>query len=238
MQMRVVTWNCNGAFRRKFSELSATGADVLIIQECENPATSKSAAYRDWCGEAYLWVGDSPSKGLGVFPQKGNPIVPISNPIGRARHFLPFSILDIPICAVWAHRDPTGPLDYIGQVWNLIQARPDWLPHPKCILAGDFNSSPIWDKKRAPCNHSAVVLALADMGLRSAYHDVWPDLPGAESRPTFFMQRNLMKPYHIDYAFVGKGWVVKDVTVGAAKTWLAHSDHVPVVFELSECVQD
>ena len=36
--MRIVTWNCNGAFRKKYSRLKIDDKypDILVIQECEN----------------------------------------------------------------------------------------------------------------------------------------------------------------------------------------------------------
>lgn len=65
-RLRIVTWNCNGALRRKWPALERFDADVLTIQECEDPAQSADAAYRAWAGD-YLWTGTDKNKGLGVF---------------------------------------------------------------------------------------------------------------------------------------------------------------------------
>ncbi|MDQ5897517.1 MAG: hypothetical protein QG612_1603 [Pseudomonadota bacterium] len=66
--MRIVTWNCGGALRRKRAALAALDADVLVIQECENPAVSTDRDYRDWADRhAGLWTGQSRHKGLAVW---------------------------------------------------------------------------------------------------------------------------------------------------------------------------
>ena len=61
--MRLVTWNCAGALRRKTAALDVLAADVLVIQECEDPA---SADYAGWA-ENYIWAGALRYKGIGVF---------------------------------------------------------------------------------------------------------------------------------------------------------------------------
>jgi exonuclease III len=35
--LKILTWNCNGAFRRKFDALLQFDADIIVIQECEDP---------------------------------------------------------------------------------------------------------------------------------------------------------------------------------------------------------
>lgn len=54
-RMRIVSWNCNGAFRRKFHLLEDLEPDVVVIQECENPDLYQNA-FADWANN-FLWAG-------------------------------------------------------------------------------------------------------------------------------------------------------------------------------------
>lgn len=56
--MKIITWNCNGAFRKKYEHLMSLNANILVIQECENPEETKDEKYKLWA-ENYLWIGDS-----------------------------------------------------------------------------------------------------------------------------------------------------------------------------------
>lgn len=64
--MKIISWNCNGAFRKKFDYISILNADIYIIQECENPVESKDQKYQEWAAN-YIWIGDHKNKGLAIF---------------------------------------------------------------------------------------------------------------------------------------------------------------------------
>ena len=100
------------------------------------------------------------------------------------------------------------------------------------ILCGDLNSNKRWDKKNKSRNHMATIDLLEKIGLHSCYHYITGETQGEETVPTFYMYRNINIPYHIDYSFAPKQ-TISDFTIGSASEWLAHSDHMPIVLDIS-----
>lgn len=248
--MKIVTWNCNGALRKKTTELDALGADVYVVQECEDPAQS-TTAYKEWA-ENYLWTGTSKHKGLGVFPKNGNTVRALSwfgtfsqsgiSNSSSASHwttsdlklFLPFALNDeFIVLAVWTKADGAKVFRYIGQLWKYLQIHRAQLQRDKTILLGDFNSNRIWDKPDRWWNHSDVVEELSAIGLQSVYHRQASEAQGQESKPTFFLQRNPDKAYHIDYVFASDDLTQNaKLEIGDNAEWLAASDHMPVMLTI------
>lgn len=230
--MRLVTWNCNGAFRRKFEQLDALNADILVIQECEDPAQS-TAAYRAWAG-THAWVGYGKNKGIGIFPRRGQSIERLAWADNGFELFLPVSVGgNVDVLGVWTQRSTSSKFGYIGQFWHYLQAHKAQL-RPNTIIAGDFNSNTIWDKPRRVWNHSDCVRELDDLGFRSLYHYVLSEEQGQEIHPTFYLHRHVAKPYHIDFIFahldrLGENAV--DARVGNVDDWLALSDHMPITVD-------
>jgi len=230
--LKVLTWNCNGAFRKKFAALAAFDADLLVIQECEDPARAADKNYSEF-SQNYLWSGPTKNKGLGVFAKPNIKLEHAQMNLHPLELFLPVRVDgEWPLLAVWTRHANSPNFRYIGQLWKLLQRDKSFLTHPGAGLVGDLNSNKRWDEWDRWWNHSDVVRELSDLGLESAYHRHFQEAQGTESRPTLYLQRNLAKAYHIDYGFFGPEWTIRKVEVGEAHEWLEISDHMPVMFEL------
>src|SRR5262245_23108705 len=65
--MRIISWNCNGAFRNKLRLISELNPDILIIQECEDLRRIEFDIFSKPIHEAHWFGGENKSKGLGFF---------------------------------------------------------------------------------------------------------------------------------------------------------------------------
>ena len=138
--------------------------------------------------------------------------------------------------AIWANNTQDKNNQYIEQVWKAINHYDEILNNETTILTGDFNSNKIWDRKHRIGNHSEVVDRLANKNIFSIYHKHYNEEQGKETKPTFYLQRNKNKPYHIDYCFASESLIekFKEIEIGTYENWIEYSDHSPlfVKFEL------
>lgn len=230
--MRIVTWNCNGAFRNKFREIVKYNADIYVIQECENPEYT-SGEYHEWANN-YLWVGDIKHKGLGVFAKASIKIQRLNWEDNGLQLFLPINVNNqFNIVGVWTKYANSPTFRYIGQLWKYLQLHKDKMSATHTILCGDLNSNKKWDVWDRWWNHSDVVSELKDIHMVSLYHSITGELQGDETIPTLFLQRNQQKRYHIDYCFAHEAWVgiVKKLEIGDYCDWCNISDHSPLIVD-------
>lgn len=231
--MKIVTWNCNGAFRRKYERIATLDADIYVVQECENPAAS-TPDYREWAG-THLWAGKIASKGIGIFAKNGLSLAALDWPDHGLQQFLPARIDNrLNLIAVWTKDDRVNRMGYIGQFWQYLQHHSSLL-NEQTVICGDLNSNAVWDRRGREWNHSQCIDALTAHGFKSSYHAFTGEAQGAETRPTLYLQRNLAKPYHVDYFFsygISHDYCPNSVYLGEAKDWLSASDHMPMMTEI------
>ena len=228
--MRIVSWNCNGALRKKLSAVGALEADVYIIQECEDPARCNDTEYRSWA-KNHLWVGNNKNRGLGVFAKAGVSLEAVSLDAGPLELFLPCIVANrITLLAVWTCQANSPTFRYIGQLWKYLEKHKEFFRRKECALVGDLNSNSRWDVWDRWWNHSDVVRELQDLGLDSLYHHTRGEEQGKEGTHTFYMHRRLERHYHIDYAFLSDSLLQSaTLEIGHPDSWLEHSDHMPVI---------
>jgi exodeoxyribonuclease-3 len=64
--MKIITWNCNMAFRKKADIILSHKPDILIVPECEH--TDKLLFSNNTQKPTHaLWFGQNKNKGLGIF---------------------------------------------------------------------------------------------------------------------------------------------------------------------------
>lgn len=236
--MQLLNWNCNGALRKKFQHLTHFDADIYIIQECEDPATSKDSNYILWA-ENYLWIGDSKNKGIGIFAKNGYTLKKLDwcnrYHDHTVKHFLPCRVNDsFDILALWLHQNNSPTFGYIGQLWKYLQINKRHMT--KSLIIGDFNSNVRWDTWDRWWNHSDVVEELNGMGIVSLYHRYFNEEQGRETKSTFYLHRNIVKQYHIDYCFAPSKMAEQLVylSIGNFEDWITFSDHLPMYLKFGD----
>lgn len=117
--MKILSWNCNGAVRRKYDTLEKFDADILVIQECENPLFSNDKNYIAFA-ENHVWVGENKNRGLGIFAKPNISIEKLNWSNAYEDHevkkFLPVLINGKQkLVGVWTYYNNSPTFGYIGQ---------------------------------------------------------------------------------------------------------------------------
>jgi exodeoxyribonuclease III len=237
--MKIITWNCNMAFRKKAAIILKHKPDIVVVQECEHPDKLKFTTGTPEPTDM-LWIGDNENKGLGIFSYSNfkfklhkthNPALKLIAPIKVSNGDINFMLY-----AIWANNPKDKDGQYITQVWKALTYYSKNIKNKKTILIGDFNSNTIWDKPRREGNHSNVVKHLEAKKIHSVYHTHYIQDQGKESHPTYYLYRHKDKPYHLDYCFASIDMMsrLQTVEVGDFNFWKNYSDHVPLIISFEE----
>ena len=233
--MKIINWNCKMSFRKKHRLLIKYYADIMIIPECEQFTISSESES--------LWVGENPSKGLGIFSFNGFKIELHNSYTDKFKFIVPLIITrddeTYHVMAVWTKK--VGPKkknhkNYINQFRLSLNHYNSFLSFRNIIIAGDFNSNLLWKRKNGIIldkNHEEVIQKLEQINIYSAYHQYFNQQQGKESKPTYFHYHQKERPFHIDFCFLSHNLVKKlsKVEVGDFKDWKNISDHVPMITE-------
>jgi exodeoxyribonuclease III len=145
--MRVITWNCNMAFRKKYKQILPYDPDLLIVSECEHPEKLNTKFYNN-----VLWVGNNRNKGLAVFSFNDFEIAIHESYCENYKYVLPVIVTNnkaMNLVAVWSQNNKEDPRRrYIGEVWQSLNYYKNMFNSPT-IIAGDFNWNVIWDKEHS-----------------------------------------------------------------------------------------
>ncbi|MFT3935878.1 MAG: hypothetical protein QM726_19775 [Chitinophagaceae bacterium] len=232
--MKIITWNCNMAFRKKAQCILAHQPDILVVPECEHP---EKLLFDEGLPKPTdsLWFGKNRNKGLAVFSYSKYRFTVLDVHDENLRMIVPIAVKagrqNFNLFAIWANNPDDKDGQYVEQVWKALHHYDALLKNKKTILIGDFNSNTIWDRKRRISNHSNVVKLLEEKKIFSTYHLFHKQKQGQEQHPTLYMYRHQDKPYHLDYCFVSEDMSKKlqSVEIGDYAFWSKYSDHVPVM---------
>ena len=234
--MKLLSWNCQMAYRKKQHLIEEFQPDIAIIQECEH--TDKIESEKIY---QKLWVGDNEHKGVGIFsynPAISMELIPF--PEQNNRWFIPVKLSNgMSIMAVWAmyHRG-NEVIDNIQPSYRTINAHQALIGEMDCIL-GDFNDNVIWDKKSKKAfnnsNFAELLALLNSLGFNSVYHELYAEAPGEETRPTHIWRKSYETTYHIDYVFLRNTLFdrVQKYELLDQESWIKVSDHFPMLIELA-----
>ncbi|MDA7856357.1 endonuclease/exonuclease/phosphatase family protein [Gammaproteobacteria bacterium] len=225
--MKIISWNCNLKFAKKFEAIEGFKPDICFIQECEDLPIDFFPGYQ------YFWTGRNDKKGLGILTKDKTASVN-KNHNSKLINFLPVNSHGMNLLGVWAynHRAARFGSGFNGNTIDAIGFYRSWLKESdQALVAGDFNNSVIWDKPNNRNNFVEINSELNKIGLKSAYHNLTGEVFGEEAKGTLFHTKKESKKYHIDYIYT-KAPDCEKLDIGLYADWIKLSDHVPLFVNL------
>lgn len=233
--MKIITWNCQMAFRKKVENILKYEPDLLIISESESKDKIDFSKHSKYPHQS-IWVGENTNKGLLIVSYNKAYDIKVSDLYNKDyKYIVPVEITTkkekFLLLAVWTQNTRNSFTSYIVQAYRAINFYKELLDE-KSIIIGDFNSNKIWDNKdKKEANHSDFVGLLKSLNIKSLYHEITKCEQGKEDSPTLYLHKKREKPYHIDYIFSGQLWLknLEELEIGNFDDWIIFSDHMPIM---------
>jgi len=238
--MKILSWNCNMAFRKKADIIATYKPDIAVIPECECRDVFEKNGI-DLGSSNFIWYGKNKNKGLGVF-SFGEYSIDLLNHNEEYEYIIPIKVKhnkkSYILLATWTQFVNRSIYNsYVVQAARAFKQYSEYLEDPNVIIVGDFNSNSIWDlESKKEYNHSDMIKILEEYNIYSIYHELNNKSQGEEEEATLYMQRNKQKPYHIDYCFCKMDNIhkLKKFSIGKYDDYISKSDHMPLFIEFEE----
>ncbi len=240
--MRLITWNCKGAFHRKHEFASAMHPDILVVPECEQllgiqqPLESRAVRSFEWFGTnsrkglAVVSYGDYTLEVHPTYDSSHKWIIPLS--VSGPRSFVLFAVWTLPL------GDYSG--QYVRPLLEALETYKELIATSESVWAGDFNSNFVFDKPSRRYQFKDFVAILGQHGIHSLYHRQHKSEHGKESHDTFFLYHHADKGHHIDYIFAAESFYPYgfSLSIGSHSEWSKRSDHAPLVCDFPAHARD
>ena len=174
--MKILSWNCNMAFRKKADIINTYEPDIAVIPECESKDIFEKNKV-DLKYKSFIWHGKNRNKGLGVF-SFGDCTLELLDHNEEYEYILPIQVKqngrEFILFVVWTQFVNKSLYDsYVVQATRAFKHYSKYLEDPNVVIVGDFNSNSIWDNEsKKEYNHSDMIKILKDYDIYSIYHEL------------------------------------------------------------------
>ncbi len=234
--MRIISWNCQGGYRKKIDNILEIKPDIVVIQECENLEKLRVFCKEKIPLKSFWFGGFYPHKGVGVFFYKDYQILSMENNIS-IEFIVPMKItnnFEFHLFAIWAmaplgeDKDKTYPY----QIEKAVKKYKNILKNNLSILIGDYNTPNI--EKPVEKTGFMVNEEFKKLEIFSAYHEYFEKDYGKHNQYTFYQHKNTEFKHMLDYCFASRSIIEKisKVEIGKYEDWIEYSDHCPLIVEI------
>jgi hypothetical protein len=225
--LRLIAWNCHhGSVSARLSGLAPFAPAIVFLQECQPRERLPVAG-------SCLTCQVNARKGLALASLDASyQIAPLRRRPNRGRALVAATVtgpISFTVLGIWGQ----GPR-YADDVMRTLDGYRRVLRSGPAVVLGDLNSGSNLTRQQPSKGHARILAALEDCGLVSAYHAFHDVAHGHEAHPTYRHQRNVTKPWHIDFCFVPAAWLphLRSVDVIDGEEWPKRSDHLPLSVDI------